>query len=521
MKSSLLIVDDDEIVLSGLAANLEEMGYRIRTALSGVDAMEAMASAPADLVLTDLVMEGMDGLDLLRRLRETHPAVPVIIITGHGTASSALDAVRHGAADYIQKPARSSDIADRVETVLAAQQIKLKLEAERNSSLEREAARDMHTVRSERLATALQFARGLAEELKPMAELIGQLPKAFRDNLSPEQGYQIDRSLSLLNEIEQLGFGLSAKMETLDLNDVVSSALDMSMIRELCDAHPHVTIDTHPADGLPLISGSPSQLRQALASLVSAMMQAFDGGGRLVLSTGAEHQIEPWGHYMQKPTGSYAYILIQSSFRADHESVDRMFEPYTASRCVGRASSGLALTRIVLTMRANGGFIQARPDRNSGMEVKLLFPTVSKAPESGAAASNAAVEPAAGGRRILVVDDAGHHRERAMDLLREMGCSVDEATGGEAAVSMVEKAAAASVPYDVVLLDMVLGEVMDGLDIMRRIHSTCPGQRVVLMGGFADTERIGEARKSGAVDYLRKPLDREPLTRALRVALSG
>jgi len=86
---------------------------------------------------------------------------------------------------------------------------------------------------------------------------------------------------------------------------------------------------------------------------------------------------------------------------------------------------------------------------------------------------------------------------------------------------MIEAAASRAAAYDALMIDMVLGETQDGLDLMRRIHSTHPGQRVILMGGFADTSRVGEAKKSGAVDYLRKPLEMESLSRALRMALAA
>ena len=107
----LLIVDDDEMVLSGLAATLEAEGYRVDTAPSGRIALERMEAHPFDLVLTDLVMEDTDGLALLRQVAERWPNVPVVVLTGHGTAASAMDAVRNGAADFIQKPAKSDEIA--------------------------------------------------------------------------------------------------------------------------------------------------------------------------------------------------------------------------------------------------------------------------------------------------------------------------------------------------------------------------------------------------------------------------
>lgn len=514
MKSHILIVDDDEIVLTGLAGNLEELGYRITTAGSARDALARMADDPADLVLTDLVMEEMDGLGLLRRMRETHNAVPVIVITGHGTAASALDAVRQGAADYIQKPARTEEIAHRIDTVLSARRLRSKLEAERESSLARQAVHETHLTRSERIETALHFARGLAAECKPLAGFLADLPQSIRATLPTDMAHHIDHGVQIFRDLAELGAGMTFKPEPVNLNDIVTSALDTPAIHALRDARPQVLVDSRLAESIPLISGSPSQLRQAIVTLASALFHPLEAGGRLILSTGAEHQVDPWGHFVQGTTGNYSYIRMQSSWRADPEEIEHLFEPYAAARCIADNISGLTLTRIVPCMRAHKGLMQIQSDPVSGTDAKLLFPVA----QTTAAEVTMLADPSIGGTRVLVVDDSAQHRAQIVALLKELGYKADEAHSSATAIERATAAQQQATPYDAILVDLILGEEVDGVDVMRQVLSLNPGQRVILMGGFADTARISEGRKTGAVDYLRKPLTRHALGKAMHAA---
>ncbi|MBM4155969.1 MAG: response regulator [Lentisphaerae bacterium] len=514
MKSHILIVDDDEIVLTGLAGNLEEFGYRISTAGSARDALAVMADAPADLVLTDLVMEEMDGLGLLRRLRESHKDVPVIVITGHGTATSALDAVRQGASDYIQKPARAEEIAHRIDTVLSARRLRSKIEAERETSLALQAVRETHVVRSERIETALQFARGLSKDCKPLAAFLADLPQAVRTSLPADAMHRLDQSAQLLRDLAELGEGFTFHPEPVHLNDIVTSALDTPAFRALRDARPQVLVDARLSENLAVVSGSPSLLRQAIVSLASTFLHPLEAGGRLILSTGTEHQVDPWGHYVQGKTGTYAFLRLHSSWRAEPEELEHLFEPYAVPRCAAAGISALALTRVVLCMRAHKGLMQIRSEPSAGTEAKLLFPVAQvAAPEVTILA-----DPTVGATRVLVVDDMPQHRAQAIAILRDLGYTADEAASSAAAIERATAAQQQSAPYDAFLVDLILGEELDGVDVMRQVLSVNPAHRVILMGGFADTARISEARKAGAVDYLRKPLTRHALGKAMHAA---
>src|SRR5262245_31788403 len=100
----LLIVDDDEQLAEALARRFQRNGYVATLAASGERALEAAAHAPFDVVLLDLHLPGMDGLEVLARLKELHPEIEVILLTAHGSIETAIQAMRKGAYDYLTKP---------------------------------------------------------------------------------------------------------------------------------------------------------------------------------------------------------------------------------------------------------------------------------------------------------------------------------------------------------------------------------------------------------------------------------
>jgi DNA-binding NtrC family response regulator len=104
MKSRVLIVDDDETSRGGLAELMQAWGYEVDQAAEGKEGLERALLWRPRLVVADLVMPGMDGLELLRRVREELPATPVVLLTGHATVETAVAAMKDGAYDYITKP---------------------------------------------------------------------------------------------------------------------------------------------------------------------------------------------------------------------------------------------------------------------------------------------------------------------------------------------------------------------------------------------------------------------------------
>src|SRR5919112_2034998 len=104
MKTSILVVDDDENLRWVTQTQLEDAGYEVVASPDGEAALRSLNGRRPDLVLTDLKMPGMSGMDLLKRIRAIDSEIPVLMITAFGTIQSAVEAVKNGAYDYLTKP---------------------------------------------------------------------------------------------------------------------------------------------------------------------------------------------------------------------------------------------------------------------------------------------------------------------------------------------------------------------------------------------------------------------------------
>ena len=100
----ILLVDDDELFLKTMRRFLTGRGHQLQTAANGLEALEHMDEDLPELVISDIQMPHMDGIELLQRVQERYPAIPVVLLTGYGDARNAAAAFRHGAYGYLQKP---------------------------------------------------------------------------------------------------------------------------------------------------------------------------------------------------------------------------------------------------------------------------------------------------------------------------------------------------------------------------------------------------------------------------------
>lgn len=110
IQKRILVVDDDESLRWVTQAQLQQSGYLVDAAASGKEALDRIRDAPPDLVITDLMMPAMSGLDLLKRIRADYPEIIVIMVTAFGTVENAVEAMKAGAYDYITKPVNMDEL---------------------------------------------------------------------------------------------------------------------------------------------------------------------------------------------------------------------------------------------------------------------------------------------------------------------------------------------------------------------------------------------------------------------------
>lgn len=296
----VLVVDDDPMIRQLLNEALTMEGYQATTAEDGEKALQALEKHAVDVIITDLSMPGMNGLELIRRTNIDHPHVPKIIITGAGTLENAIEAIRIGAYDYIRKPLNLGElwiVLDRAvknrSLVLSNLKYQQQLQESNQRLEQRVKERTDELVRSMRMKD--DFLSHLSHEiLTPLAPLKGYL-SIMHQNLADSEtvAESLDAARKEAARLHQLLEGLInlsrlvtgetglMKMST-DLNSCIEKIMESE--REKADRKELVLTATLDRE-LPCFQADASKIEQVVTSLLSNAIKFSETGGTVTLSS--------------------------------------------------------------------------------------------------------------------------------------------------------------------------------------------------------------------------------------------
>ena len=305
----------------------------------------------------------------------------------------------------------------------------------------------------------------------------------------------------------------------IDLNATVAGCLGHGPGRHALPANQqiHLTIDLVP-DAL-IIHASEVQLGRAIANLVGNAMEAIAGPGEIRVQTALRYVDKPLAGYETVPSGDYAVLTVadNGSGILAHE-LHRVFEPFFSKKLTREnTGTGLGLAIVHGVVKEHEGFIDVASTPDVGTTFSLFFPRFRGAVEQRTESKSAPT----GNARILVVDDERLVLRTCRRVLVHLGYHVDALESGQKACEIFATAAqTGSSPYDLVILDVILNEPLDGLEIYEKIQELFPGQRAILTSGHAPNERSRRTVQKG-LPWLVKPYSRETLAQAVQAALKG
>ncbi|HWI11587.1 MAG TPA: ATP-binding protein [Burkholderiaceae bacterium] len=266
----LLIVDDEVAQMQALCDTLEEQGYEVVGCTNGEAALAAMRRAPVDLLLADLMMPGVNGIDLLRAALAIDPMLVGVIMTGEGTIGTAVEAMKSGALDYILKPFKLSAILPVLGRGLAMRRLRLE-----KAALERRVQE--HAVELETMNRELDaFTRSASHDLRSPLNVVLGFSSLLVSNIGPTMPIeqrnwllQIERAARQMSDLIDALMRLSfVGKQALNLQVVEVAALVHSVLDELRDGHPQRSVDVRVGE-LPEVMADPLLLRQVFVNLLS------------------------------------------------------------------------------------------------------------------------------------------------------------------------------------------------------------------------------------------------------------
>ncbi len=370
---NLFVVDDEAQIREMFSEHLGTLGHRVRTAASGDAALWALEEEPADLVLTDLKMPGISGLQLLARVRERWPATEVVIITGYGTVDDAVEALRHGAYDFLLKPVRLAQLTTVVQHVderfrFARDNRELREVVEKLRDLDAR-RRKFIALASHEIRTPTTVAAGMVSLLAGKAS---DLPLEQRSLVE-----QADRALRRLKEVvEDLGDlaldrggGIPIHLRAGTVGEVARRVADQcDMFMELRDLDIRLLCGV--ADDTP-VRADPRKLTRAVGALVQNAVKFTPDGGRIeveIKATGRELVCEVRDTGIGVPEEETAKI-----FEVFYE-ISEIRHHRTSSHAFGGGGLGVGLPLASAIAEAHGGTVTYRPRTGGGSVFSLTVP---------------------------------------------------------------------------------------------------------------------------------------------------
>jgi PAS domain S-box-containing protein len=303
--------------------------------------------------------------------------------------------------------------------------------------------------------------------------------------------------------------------QVIHLNDVLMEHLKSPEFETLKSYHPNLKVKVRVAKDLLKIEGSPVHLSKTIMNLVSNAAEAMPKGGTVIITTENRHVDSPIVGYDHVKKGDYVALSVSDTGTGiSAEDRNRIFEPFYTTKVMGRSGTGLGMSVVWGTVKDHDGYIDIRSEEEKGTVFTLYFPATRE--KVSAAESASAIDTFKGkGESILVIDDMEGQREIASALLTQLGYSVNTVASGEEAVAHLK-----DTPVDLLILDMVMPPGMDGLDTYKKILKIHPGQKAIIASGLSETERVREAQRLGAGQYVKKPYTIEKIGRAVGMVLN-
>jgi two-component system NtrC family sensor kinase len=373
-KINLLLVDDEEDFRRTIAKRLRRRGMSPEEAGNGEECLTVIAEHPMDVVVLDVKMPGMNGIEILRRIKEKHPGTEVLLLTGYATTHDGVEGIKAGAFDYLSKPVELEQLIGKIQQAYD----KIQREKEKIREADYRARIEQQMIATERLASLGTLAAGVAHEINnPLAiiqEAVGWMQLLLQKSELEDLPRKADFDLALTkikNGIERarrithqlLGFvrKTDSHFSEIDLTDLIHEAIELVKM-EAGDRHIEL-ISGSDEDRVTIFS-DPYQLRQVLINLLTNAIQATSEAGEIKI-------------HLVNAADNVSFSIVDNGRGVPKENMDKIFEPFFSTKAPGQGTGlGLFVTRGILGKLE--GRIELESRLGHGAEFRVILPKILK-----------------------------------------------------------------------------------------------------------------------------------------------
>jgi signal transduction histidine kinase len=517
-QARLLVVDDEESLRITTAAILEKEGYVVDTSSSGDEAIALLQELEYDLVLTDLHMEGGDGLSVLSQIRRQAPLTISVVLTGFASVESAIAALQEGAYDYLVKPC---DIDSMRHTIRRGVEHRRLMLAEQKARADLEQLnRDLERRIEERTAQLKKLNEELAAANRAKDVFLATLSHELRTPLTPVVGWiKLLRSGSLdgkgvaqaLDAIERNAWLQSRLIDDLldtsriatgklhfeprptDLNATVSAALETV---KAAAASRQIDLSINLSSVPLIVMGEPVRLQQIVWNLISNAIKFSEPGGKVGIATEASDN-------------TVQLVVEDTGVGIDPDFLPHVFDRFrqadgSTSRVHGGLGLGLAIAH-ALTVMHDGELVAASEGVGRGAKFTL---TLTLLPDSTVAVGAESKKThSLLGLEVLIVEDSEDTLALLSMLFDREGAQVRTAASATEALNCAVERRPNLIVSDIGMPDTDGFEFLKKLKVLEGLNDV----PAIAISGYASEEDRARALEVGYLALIPKPIDVEDL----------
>ena len=368
-KMRILLVDDEDEFRQTISKRLKKRGIVPEQAKNGEECLAILEKRPMDVVVLDVKMPGMNGIEVLYHIKERHPRTEVILLTGHATTQDGVEGIKSGAFDYLSKPIKLEHLLGKIKQANE----KIWREEERLRETEFRTRMEQQMIACERLASLGTLAVGVAHEINnPLAimnESVGWmkllLEKKELVEMPCKQDFdmalnKIEKSIERTRRITHQLLGFARKNDSIvsevNLRELVDEAVQLVNVES---TNKDIEIIQKIDSSIGTIWSDPSQLRQVLINLLANAIHATMAGGKITV--------------ILEDTSDVVSLTVKDTGKGiPKENLERIFEPFFSTKSPGEGTGlGLFVTRGIIEKIGISIEVESQLGEGSSFCVKL------------------------------------------------------------------------------------------------------------------------------------------------------